>query len=208
MKLIGWLALVLSLSLYSFDEGAEAYKTITYSLGEASTLKVNGKTNINNFSCVSTENVGRQELRFRQDGDALHYQFLQTKLDLAVNMLDCGNRAITRDLRKALEADTYPYITLTLYEATNMDGIPVEECDSWVNFQTTVDLAIGKTCQLFTTSVRVQKIDNGRLRCQGEITIELTEFDIDPPTALAGLIKVRNQIEIEFDLYIELPVTS
>lgn len=50
------------------------------------------------------------------------------------------------------------------------------------------------------TRVVGDRLADGHFRAAGAITLSMSEFDIDPPTALLGLVRTRDRINVRFDL--------
>lgn len=43
----------------------------------------------------------------------------------------------------------------------------------------------------------------GKVRALGSITIRMTDYGIDPPRRLLGLVRVRDELTVRFDLVLE-----
>ncbi len=175
-----------------------------YNIRPSSSLKVNGKTNINTFSCTSLESNIKGEINYQFEAGSAFTNFQNTKLKIAIHQLDCGAKLINNDLYKALRADEYPNISIDLIRLVNLDNKLISECDSWVSFEALTDMTIVCTSKSVVIPVRVKKLDELSYKIIGSKTIELCDFGIEPPTAMMGLIKVKSTIEIEFDLIVDL----
>jgi polyisoprenoid-binding protein YceI len=57
----------------------------------------------------------------------------------------------------------------------------------------------GKTKQV-TLTVKVKTLPNGDLQLTGSYPIKMTEYSIEPPTAMMGAIKVGEEVTVNFDL--------
>lgn len=53
-------------------------------------------------------------------------------------------------------------------------------------------------------SCKLQRTTNKTLRIQGELTLKMSDFGIDPPTAMMGTLKTGDDITIIYNLTIEL----
>lgn len=194
-----WLALPLLLFLFLSGVTPPEFETIRYSITHGSSLNINGKTNINRFACCSEQTFQNLELLYQIDEQTQTYQFA-SQLRLNVSEFICEKKMMTRDLRDALQADQYPYITIALHEAWPT-GKPARTTDGVVvDFMTLADISMAGTCRAMRIPIRVFKNDDLRMRFYGVLKIKLTDFNIEPPTALAGLIEVKDEMEITFDL--------
>ncbi|MFT5167991.1 MAG: hypothetical protein ACI8P3_003230, partial [Saprospiraceae bacterium] len=54
----------------------------------------------------------------------------------------------------------------------------------------------------------VKKIDVDSYRVVGNTSLQLCAFKLEPPTAMMGLVKVDDVIEINFDLYLDLEMDA
>ena len=53
-------------------------------------------------------------------------------------------------------------------------------------------------------TAKAQVLSDGYFRLSGYQSILMTDFGIEPPTALFGMIQVNNQIDFHFDLYVRV----
>jgi polyisoprenoid-binding protein YceI len=194
-----WLIVPLCLITLSAGSPGVEMLTVNYSIRPGSSLSINGKTNVNKFNCCSEEYFQDLELRYEVDEAEQRYTF-NSQLRLSVSEFVCQKKMMTRDLRKALMADQFPYITVTLFEA-RLTGKPQVTPDGLVaDFITSTDITLAGTCKPVKIPIRVFKSSEDYMRFYGTVKIHLTDFNIEPPTALAGLIEVRDEMEITFDL--------
>lgn len=182
----------------------ENARAILYSFGNNSQLAVIGKTNINTFSCFSKERFSQNKLFYQVDKATSSVQFLDTRLLLQISEMDCGGAMINKDFQKTLKAKQYPFIELNLMEAINLDCNTLEECGNWIFFKTKTNITLNGQTREEEIPVHVLKKNEKSYQITGTKTIELKDFEIEPPTALMGMIKVQNSIKIDFDLEIIL----
>ncbi|MDF1698350.1 MAG: YceI family protein [Saprospiraceae bacterium] len=188
------------------EEWSSEYKKIEYAIQSSSVLEVNGKTNINSFCCSSNEQFKTKSLIYRAEQDYSYFNFQDTKFAIQIKDLDCGKKKINRDLFKALEVDKYPTISIQLKEAINTECADMTTCGEWFDFEVNTDITI--TCETRTIQIpiRVKRLDDTSYRIQGGTGLKLCDFEVKAPSALLGLIKVKDEIEFNFDLYVELRV--
>jgi hypothetical protein len=176
----------------------------SYKILPQSTLEVNGKTNINSFCCNSKERFPSGQLSYQIENGSAVMQFENATLNIQISKLDCGAKAINKDLNKALQADQYPNITIDLKEAFNLECNDLSDCDRWIDFETNSDITIVCTSKSVNIPVKVKKVDEQRFQISGGTNIKLCDFGVEAPTALLGLIKVKDRLEIKFDLLIDI----
>ena len=53
-----------------------------------------------------------------------------------------------------------------------------------------------------TVTAQGQRMDDGLVRIQGRHALRMTDFDIEPPTGLLGLVRAHDDIVVRFDLVV------
>jgi len=208
LKKIGSLLIILILAFIGLYEQASGNnslsKQLEYRIRPTSKLGINGKTNINTFNCHSQEQFESKMLNFEVDHEQAAIFFQHTELRVNIDQLDCGINAINKDLKKALLAEEYPEIIINIKEVINTN------CNTWITGQQWIDLNantdITITCETrpATIPIQVSKTDEKSFRIIGETQIQLCDFAIQAPVAMLGMIKVKDEINIKFDLYVDI----
>jgi len=193
---IGWLVVTSAVTLFGAGPGP-ALLGLKYTIEKESHLSIRGTTNVNSFECFSKQSFSEQTVRLNLDGMAKRVEFTDARLRIRVEELDCDNNKMNADLCDALEASDFPYIEIQLHEAVlSSPSISPGGSDIVVKASLTV---AGKTRRVYIKTKAVQIAEN-KFRFQAVHWIKMTDFGVDPPTALLGLIKVRDDIAIHFDL--------
>jgi len=199
--------LILNLMLNSFinfENSEPVFQYKEYLLGPNSTLEINGKTNINSFCCSSKEGFPKGSVSYQLENETATFYFKNTDLKINIQQLDCAVRSINRDLRKTLQADEYPTITIALKQASNLDCSNTLDCDRWIEFEAIADITLTCVTKTFSIPIYIKKKNENQFQITGTTTLFFKEFGLVPPSALMGLIKVKESIDIKFDLYVIL----
>ena len=178
--------------------------SLDYRINSSSVLEVNGKTNINSFCCTAKETFSTKKLRYRQNSNGSLYMFEDAKLTLQTQNLDCGRKAINKDMKKTLQADKYPNIILHLKEIRNTACNDLSACNELTEVLAVADITITCNTIKYNFPVVVTKFTDSQFRVMGGTTLQLCDFEIEAPTALLGLIKVDDKLQIDFDLFIDI----
>jgi len=151
---------------------------------------IEGRSTVNRFTCAATrvEGVGEVEAG----------QAVQAWLVVPVRAFDCGERAMNRDLQEALQADRFPEIRFELSEAVVLEA-PASDS---ARLEVAGALTIAGTTRTVRFEAAGQLLASGRVRLVGSLPLKLTDFNVKPPTALLGLIRVHDQITVHFDLVV------
>lgn len=164
-----------------------------------SKLYIEGTSNINSFECFCKDDFNRQSARvvIADNGRAL--SFIKTSLLLRTAALDCDNSKMNRDLCDALKSEDYPYIKIDLHDARITQG-SFDIVGSDVMLQSNASITITNVTRKVRIIVRGKRLGTGKFRFFATKELLMTDFGITPPTALLGLIKVRDAIRINFDI--------
>lgn len=96
---------------------------------------------------------------------------------------------------EALKTDQYPKIT---YQLSKIESITPAGGD--YDIKALGNLTIAGVKQTISMTVKGKILSNGSLSIKGSKALKMTDFKIDPPTALMGTLKTGNDITISFDI--------
>ncbi|MEZ4775591.1 MAG: YceI family protein [Bacteroidia bacterium] len=176
------------------------YDSAEVEIANASQLYLKGKTNINRFSCHSTESYPRMKVAYRVDEKLRKITFTPTFLTLTVDRMDCGQKEINRDMQEALQAETFPHIFIQLNSLTFTDDFSKLKEGEWQNITAQTNIKIAGVSKPATVCLKARKSGQNGLQINGKQNLLMTSFGIEPPTTMLGLIRVQDEIEIHFDL--------
>ena len=113
-------------------------------------------------------------------------------LTIPVNGIKSGQHAMDENAHKALKGDEHPLITYELAESS-IDGTDV-------SLKGTMEVAgVKKEIVIHATYSSTSRL----LVLSGEINLKMTDFDIEPPSALMGAMKTYDDLLLEFSLVFE-----
>ncbi len=100
-----------------------------------------------------------------------------------------------RIMLEHLQAEEHPRIEFELVRLKRAepeeDGTPV--------FVAEGDLTVAGATERVLVPVALSRVDDDRLRLSGEVEMKMTDFEIDPPRALGGMIRTGDEIEVSVD---------
>lgn len=169
---------------------------------ESSELYIKGSSNVNQFTCHCKQELYPIQLDVSFNPDDQLARFAGARLDLTTRTLDCGNRGMNRDMYKTLQAETHPEISIQLRAVRQLEGYSPILCDEWVPLLASAYLTIAGERRIVHLDVQGRQEPGGHYRFLSELSINMTDFGIDPPTAMLGLVQVDNEIIIHLDLYV------
>lgn len=180
------------LSLVAFSVSNETRTTVQIS--PMSTLCVEGKTNVNEFNCdfdVATIN-SKIPVTYSSKGESVN--FSNATLILNNDCFDCGSKGINKDFNKLLKTESHPQIILTLnnlYLKTHHEN----------TVEASVCIKMAGVEKQYNVPVELNQKDN--LDVRGQMLLKISDFNLEPPQKMLGLIKVKNTITINFNLIFE-----
>ncbi|GAB5408578.1 MAG: hypothetical protein BalsKO_09430 [Balneolaceae bacterium] len=186
--------LLISFLLFSFTEAnAQQVTEVQTLILEGSKLRINGTSNVNDFECIYSDRISTDTLHQQISyGDSLF--IAGESIRLLASSFDCGKRAINRDMQKTLKADEFPFLEIGLKSIEIADEVP---------FVATLSVTIAGKNRLNQIHIDSFSGTDTGISFSGKGAILLTDYGLKPPTALFGLVKVDDQIEIIFDLSVE-----
>lgn len=177
--------LVLLLSLPARPDSSDA--AFQVSVLSPSRVAIEGSSTVNRFACEAEAVRGSGSFA---DGRA------EAHVTVPTAAFDCGKERMNRDLREAMKAELHPEVHFELIGygpavpiASNQDRLLVEG-----------RLTIAGVTRTVEIDAVAERQANGTYRLRGHKRLRMSDFGIDPPTALAGLIRTHDQIAVRFDL--------
>lgn len=157
-----------------------------------SELTITGDTNISSFTCNFDPSYLEEsrKIEFRESDN--HISFKNAVLQLKNDGFDCGSKAINRDFHTLLKTSQYPYINLELTEIHLYD-------EQSANAYVKITIA-GKT-KNYTLPVTIARSPTSCF--SGKLKLDITDFDLEAPKKMFGLIVIRKEIEIDFNLAVK-----
>lgn len=95
----------------------------------------------------------------------------------------------------ALDADNHPNIRFTM---TNVGGISNQ--GNTANIRLRGNLTIAGATRAADLTATATYLPDGQIRVQGSKTLKMTDFGIEPPTALLGTMTVGDSITFQFEV--------
>lgn len=172
--------------------GGAAFDTIQYEALPESRLWIDGSSTAGSYQCVADRVVGLGQV---EDGGRAS---VQVDVAVPVRSFDCGRRQMNADFTEALKADAHPAISFALLDANWPSG--AFRSGSWVSISATGELEVAGEDRRITMTVQGQRLANGRVRVRGAVPLRMTDFGIEPPSGLLGLVRSHDDIVVRFDI--------
>ncbi|MBW6498471.1 MAG: YceI family protein [Bacteroidales bacterium] len=172
----------------------------SYAVNERSRILLTGTTNVNSYECVSDSEIPRGNMMTDILPGSNAIYFNDAILGLEVSSFDCGNRLMNKDLHQALGGSKSPFIKINLLEARPVSSIQRPNSGK---IRVEIAISINGTTKNTDLVVDYRSNDSFTYTISGTKALKMSDFGIDPPSPAMGLVRVRDQVVIHFDLLIE-----
>lgn len=151
-----------------------------------SRVTLRGASTLHRFACTAS---GLQGAGTYADGRA------DATIRVQVADLDCGRTRMNDDLRATLHADDHPTITFVL------EDVRIEEdALRLLTLRVTGRLSLAGATRSVVLLVEAARCTDGTYRATATAPLRMSTFALSPPTALLGLVRVNDRIDVAFDL--------
>lgn len=165
---------------------------------EDSEIIIYGTSNVTNYQCELYDLSNNQNIAIESQrvGNKV---FLQDAIvTLSAKGFACDNKMMTKDFYKAIKGEKYPEILVEFHEFTLEDlitNLPIQK-----NVPTLMSVKLAGVKRKYTTKLQQLQAKNNQLLFAGELNVSMSEFGIDPPTAMMGMIKTSDKIKIVYNI--------
>lgn len=156
-------------------------------INSESKLEVTGTSSLHDWECVVKEFTGKIKADV-QSGKVVSIS--EFDFSFKAKSLESGKSGMDKKVYEALKEEANPWIS---YKGSSV----VLKSDGTATFKGTMTIAgVGKS---FETPVKVS-YQNGKVSLIGEQSFKLTDFKIEPPTAVFGTIKTGDTVTIHYTI--------
>jgi hypothetical protein len=176
-----------------------------YTVRPGSILRLEGKSNVNKFNCCCNEKFQPASFTLQEGGAGSSLKFNGTYLNIRTKSLDCGNKIMNTDMYKALNANTHPVILFEPLQVTATEIATLKKPgNKHSQLQVYAKITLNGHSKSYWMDINAQKLQGNSYRFTGSKSLLMTDFNVKPPEAMFGMIKVEDEILIYFDLTVDL----
>ncbi len=171
-------AVIIGLALLQADQASAQRSSVDFT--------VSGTSTVRGWTCTVTGSA-RLEVGSSTPVRGLADGVQVGSLTVPVGEFDCPQDEMTEHLLEALRADEFPEITFRLvgYEASGQGA-------ATTGTLTILDATRGVSFPLSLTP------SGSGVQIAGELALDMTEYGVEPPVVMLGLMRVRPRIRIQF----------
>lgn len=177
-----------------FAQDAENAQDKTLTIQGVPQMKIDGTSNIRDWDADVTEMDATLVLQNTEEltlETLTPESFKSMEITIPVESIESGSRGLTNNIHKYLKEKDYPNITFRLDSISDI----VRENGTALITAEGVITAAGKENPA-TMTVTASMNPDGSFTFSGEQELLMTSFDIDPPTAIMGTVRARDEFKV------------
>lgn len=163
-----------------------------------SSITIEGKTNVNKFQCVINRYTGTDTLMLKVE-NGMRTVFTSGAVRLEASGFDCGLKAMTKDFAETISADEYPFIII---EFVSFERVP-EYSSTEEKFRSKVKLTLASVSKSLDINCSVVRDEKGYIHLKGKHNLTFSDFNLDAPSKMMGLVKVDEKLKVNFHLVLK-----
>ena len=166
-----------------------------WAVANNSSLNIEGRSNLSSFCCQVTRYLETDTMQYVKNETTRQFIFTNSCLTIDINNFDCHQRIITNDFRKTLKADQNRFLKI---QFISLDAFDVR------NQQTVkgkVEILLAGQVKCTTIDFKTNTTNTGLIQMNGTKTLLFSEFNLHPPKKMAGIIKIKEEIRVNFQLF-------
>ncbi|UCH15627.1 MAG: hypothetical protein JSV22_06600 [Bacteroidales bacterium] len=154
-------------------------------------IQISGTSNINNFKLTSS--LSPVNLNDSINKKTINNESPVIELQIPIKKFRTSNPLIYKDFIKLLNAESYPFIIIGINYQT-LNNIFQKSLKKY--FQ--LEITLTGVTQRYKVAYETSRCYDEYIFIQGLKNIKLSDFNLEPPEKLKGLIKVNNNLLINF----------
>ena len=184
------LTFVLLSSSVSYQDSEGLYRLLIH---PTSSITIAGSTNVNKYKCIIAKYTGSDTLLLTAErGKGAHFK--KGLVNLEASRFDCEKNIITKDFAETIQAKKYPQITINFL---SFERVP-EFKDSEEPFRCKFVITLANVAVPCDVRAKIVKDKNNLIHLRGWHLFKFSDFKLDPPTKMMGMIKVDEMITVDF----------
>jgi len=187
---------ILIIILSFLIDSSALVERVIWKVSEDSRLEIEGTTNVSRYNCSLVDYSGADVL-IQNDKSGIGNMSWAGEIVMKANNFDCYNPMMTRDFMKTVQADEYPEIKIRFIELTGSD-VPAER----EAFYGKVEITLAGVTKRFPLSCQLVSLNKETKKLIGSQSFKFSDFGIDPPVKFMGAVKVRDDIKVNFELFL------
>lgn len=178
---------------------AQTQSSLKFSIQSGSRLRLEGNSSMHTYSSKTSDIAGTiivDSMLFAEGKVKASNLFHQGEITIPVKKMLSGDEKLDNNLYDAIKANDNPNIIYHLLG----DSILSEARKDSFTVKTTGTLSVAGKEKNIDMTIMLLKNKDGSLIIRGSKDLLMTDFGIEPPSMMLGLLKTDNKVVIRFDL--------
>lgn len=160
---------------------------------DASKVIITGTSTVHDWESEAEEFSGEASIDIE---DGLLVSITDLKFSVVVNSIKSGKSGMDKKIYEALNPKRYPSIVFELIEVAEVDENSLVANGI---------LTISGVTNNIRMEVNYEVLPDGAVSFKGTQSIKMTDYKIDPPTAVFGTIKAGDEVKVAFNMTMDCP---
>ena len=176
---------------------AQGPSAVRLRLEPGSEITIQGTSTLHDFHCKTDKIMAYVDVdpSYTKDLTKVAKPLVSVKVNIVAKTLTCGGGTIDNNMYKTLKTDQFQMIKYTMSGYDLLDAT-----SSSFSANTKGTLQIAGQDKAVDIKINAARLAEGKATAEGEETIKLTDFGIDPPSFMFGRLKVGNELKVKFNL--------
>lgn len=176
---------------------AQGPSAVRLRLEPGSEISIEGTSTMHDFHCKTDKIMAYVDVdpNYTKDLTKVSRPIVSVKVNVVVKTLKCGNGTMDNNMYGTLNADKNPLIQYTLSGYDILDGTATGFA---ANTKGTLKIAGAE--KVVAMKINASRLNEGKATAEGEETIKMTDFGIEPPSFMFGRLKVGNEVKVKFNI--------
>ncbi len=183
ISIIGLNSIGCSQSIYKIEETKDV------------AMKLLGTSTLHKWEMEATSVSGEAQFVFKSGSKSDLVSLKSLSFALEVKDLESDNKELDKNAYKALKSDEFKDIHYKLISAT----VTPEKKNEYL-FKTSGKLTIAGVTKEIEMDVHCRINKNGTITCTGSKKLNMTDYNVEPPSFLLGAMKTGDAITLEFNV--------
>ena len=176
---------------------AQGPSAIRLRLEPGSEITVEGTSTLHDWHCKTDKILAYVDVdpSYTKDLSKVAKPLVSVKVNIVAKTLTCGNGTMDNNMYKTLKTDQFQLIKYTM---SGYDLLDATQSSFSANTKGTLQIA-GQD-KAVDIKINASRLAEGKATAEGEESLKLTDFGIDPPSFMFGRLKVGNEVKVKFNL--------
>lgn len=162
----------------------------TYQLSDDSKMVIKGTSSLHDWESDVTTLKGEGVVKIQNQQP----DFQNLTLTIPVESIKSGKSAMDKNTYEALQEEKHPNIKFTLNDIKSISQGEVKASGQ---------LSIAGKSKAVVLTADYDMLNQEQISLKGSYTLKMTDFGIDPPTAVFGTIKTGDEITVDYNLQLK-----